>query len=396
MSNVGRVGSVVLPRPAVRVGNGANTALVDAPNSRQRLTTPALVLDLDAFEANIARMAKIGQDSGLALRPHAKTHKCSQIALRQIDAGAVGVCCATTAEAAAMAAAGVRGIHVTSPAVGDSKIGQLVDVGRRNDGVMVVVDHEANLRDLSRAANSARITVDVLVDIDPGMNRTGVVHDDDAGLLARLAADLPNVRYRGLQCYFGNIQHIVDFEDRRAAVDRIGGRVRRLRRELAAAGLEPQIVSGGGTGSAGIETSETFTELQVGSYIFMDVEYCGVLMKDGSRLPYVPSLFVASTVVNSHRSMQSTIDAGTKALVRGWSNPVLTRPEESQIDYEFSGDEHGRLVYRNKTNRHLVPGDKVELLTPHCDPTVDLYAFYHCVRGDILVDIWEIDARSIR
>ena len=134
----------------------------------------------------------------------------------------------------------------------------------------------------------------------------------------------------------------------------------------------------------------------MGSYLFMDVDYWRVLEDDGRPLPYAPSLFVSSTVINSHRAKESTIDAGTKALPRGWGSPIMHHPVQIGIEYEFSGDEHGRLIYRREANEILVPGDRVELFTPHCDPAVNLYTFYHCVREDTLVDIWLIDARSQR
>lgn len=386
-----------LPR-AVSMAESPNSGLIGRADARRCLSTPCLVLDLDAFEANIARMAEVVRSAGLGLRPHAKSHKCSEIARRQIEAGAVGVCCATVAEAEAMAAAGVTGIHVSSPAVGEAKIRQLIGIASRSPAtpLMVVVDHEQNLRQIAAAAEAAGLTIDVLIDLDPGMDRTGVVRDEDVVALALVAKSLAGVHYRGLQCYYGNLQHIASFAERSGAIETLSVRIEGLRAMLTAGGAAAEIVSGGGTGSAHIERATAFTELQAGSYVFMDVEYCKVYQADGLPLPFDPSLFISATVINSHRDGQSTIDAGTKAAARGWSMPTLTAPADMRIDYEFSGDEHGRLVYRDNANDRLAPGQTVELLTPHCDPTVALYAFYHCVRGNTLVDIWPIDARSQR
>lgn len=374
----------------------ANSDLVGSENARQNLSTPALVLDLDAFERNVKRMADIAMTAGLALRPHAKSHKCSEIAKRQISAGAVGVCCATLEEAETMVAAGVPGVHVTSPATGTRKVQQLISLAQRAPDLMVVIDHVENARDIAKAAEAAGQCINVLIDIDPEMNRTGVVTTGELLALAQIADDAPALQYRGIQCYEGILQHFEDAKERRAAVEHNGKRLAAMIAELTKAGLEPAIVSGAGTGSAQMESAEIFTELQAGSYVVMDVEYARVRTDGTHTLPFEPALFISSTVLNSHRNGQSTIDAGTKAVARGWSMPILTNPADTGIAYEFSGDEHGRLVYPGKTNTQLPPGSRVELFIPHCDPNVDLYAYFHCMRGDKLVDIWPIDARSNR
>ena len=245
--------------------------MIGQPGSRERLNTPALIVDLDALEANIAAMAAFGREAGIALRPHAKTHKSADIGRMQVAAGAVGLCCAKLGEAEALAAEGIGSILLTSPVVAAPAIARLVALAERID-LAVVADHPDAVAALA-AANTGR-PIRVLVDIDPGIHRTGVASATDAVALARQIADAPQLSYGGVQFYCGSLQHIPAFADRRAAVAERTAYLQTVIAALTDAGLAPPVVTGGGTGTHRIDAElGVLTELQVGSYVFMDREY---------------------------------------------------------------------------------------------------------------------------
>ena len=258
---------------------GPNEGLIDVPGSRRALLTPALVIDLYKFEANILRHVRICGEAGLRMRPHAKTHKCSEIAKRQVEAGAVGVCCATLHEAEVMVGNRIEGVLITSPVVGAARIVRLMKLADGARHFKVVADNPGNLREISEAASSLGNPLEVLVDIDIGMQRTGVANAEDAIALAQMIADAPGLSYRGVQAYSGRVQHIIDLDERRRVYAAQLARLEAVIAALTAAGLTPAIVSGGGTGSLVIDVETgIFTEHQTGSYIFMDVEYNEVHM----------------------------------------------------------------------------------------------------------------------
>ena len=368
-------------------------ALIGAPDARSRIATPALVVDLDRFEANIAAMAEFARKAGIALRPHAKSHKCASIARRQIAAGALGQCCATLGEAEAFAAAGIGGLLVTSPQVTAEKVARLAALLGTGADVMVVVDDPGNVTALAAAMPKGR-RLKVLVDLNVGQMRTGVATVDAALALARAVAAAPALEFCGLQAYWGHLQHRADFAAREAAVREGAAHVAAVRDRLAAAGLPARIVSGGGTGTALLDAATgVFTELQPGSYIFLDVDYAAVLAGDARSVPLAPSLFVACAVVSANVSGRATIDAGLKAMAHDGPKATVARGAPAGTTYAFAGDEHGYLMLPPGAAPPSL-GTRVELLSQHCDPTVNLYDVLHCVRGETLVDIWTIDARG--
>jgi D-serine deaminase-like pyridoxal phosphate-dependent protein len=374
---------------------GPNQKLVGVRGSRARLTTPALVLDLDRFERNLTAMARYCRDAGLELRPHAKTHKSSMIARKQVEAGAVGVCCATLREAEAMVAGGVRGVHVTSPVVGEAKVERLAALNIRAHNLMVVIDNPANAREIEAAVRRTGRPLHVLVDVDVGMSRTGVASGQDAVALARLLAESEELEYCGIQGYSGRVQHINDLEERRRVYGDQMQRFAAIKKILTQDGLEPEIVTGGGTGTFGIDRSlGVLTEHQAGSYIFMDVEYNLVHMFEERKTPFETTLFMRNSVVSANAEPFVTIDGGFKCFATDGPLPELAAGAPPGARYEYFGDEHGRIVFANGADR-LPIGSAVELVTPHCDPTVNLHDWYHVVRGDTLVDIWPIDARGV-
>jgi D-serine deaminase-like pyridoxal phosphate-dependent protein len=368
--------------------------LLDRPGSRLEIATPALVLDLDALEANIAAMAAWAQRAGVALRPHAKTHKCAAIGRLQMQAGALGLCCAKLAEAEALAAAGLDRLLLTSPVIGARKIDRLMALAARTAELMVVADDADNLRALGAAAAAAGRDLAVLIDVDLGQQRSGVTAPQQALALAAIVAGEPRLSLRGVQGYAGQVQHIADFGERRQASHASLARLGAVRDRLEAAGHPCPIVTGGGTGSHALDPAAgVLTELQVGSYIVSDVEYDAVDLTGDGRRPFRNGLFVYARVVSARHAGFVTIDAGSKSLSMDGPAPAVAFGAPSGTTYACVGDELGRLTLP-PGSVPLKVGDLVGLVVPHCDPTINAFDWYHCVRGDTLVDVWPIEARG--
>ena len=362
--------------------------LIGQPGARDRLNTPALIVDLDALEANIAAMAAFGRASGVALRPHAKTHKSADIARLQIAAGAVGVCCAKLGEAEALAADGIGSILLTSPIVAPPAIERLVALAERIPDLALVADHPQAVAAIAAANNDRPIRV--LVDIDPGIHRTGVASAADAVALARQIANAPQLDYGGVQFYCGSQQHIPTFADRRAAIADRTAYLRTLIAALSDAHLAPPVVTGGGTGTHRIDAElGVLTELQVGSYAFMDREYrdCDL------GASFATALTVDTRVISANAPGMATLDAGLKAFATEAGPPAILAGAPEGSTYRFMGDEHGAVVVPDGASAPKL-GARVTAMTPHCDPTVNLYDAYHVVRGDTLVAIWPVTARG--
>ena len=366
---------------------GPNAGLIGKPRSRQALATPALVLDLNAFEHNVKTMARLCRQAGVSLRPHAKTHKSVEIARRQIAAGAVGISCATVREAAVLVEAGLPGVLLTTPVVGDIKLDIVLGLARRARDFRVVVDTLAGVEALERGGRKLA----VLVDIDIGMTRTGVPDVAGAVTLIRRVRASRVLKLAGVQAYSGMVQHITLPAEREQAY---GAELKHLQAVLRAASAElgyvPDIVTGGGTGSFEIDRrAGLLTECQCGSYVFMDVQYEDVQLLSTGPNPFKTALFVQSTVVSNHHPAAPTTDGGFKAFSMDGPVARLARGTSKDAVYKYFGDEFGKIP-----GEKLKLGAKVELVTPHCDPTVNMHDFYHCVRGNVLEDIWRVDARG--
>ena len=358
------------------------------------LPTPALLLDLDAFEANIQRMASHGAEAGLDLRPHAKTHKCSQVAKRQIGAGAVGVCVATIREAEALAAAGIGGLLLTSESVGLNKIHRLIRLSARRPDTMAVVDHIDNARQLDEAASAAGVRLNVLIDVDPLGRRTGVPPGPRAVALAESVDRLSGLRLRGVHGYCGASSHVKGFEERKAHSAKYMVPVLESHAAMLKKGLPVEIMSGASTGTYNIDSDlKGMTEMQVGSYALMDIDYRVIGGRSGEIYDdFRPALHVLATVISKNHDDIATVDAGLKAFATDRDfGPEVSRP--AGLTYAFRGDEHGALMLSD-SGREVVLGDKIELLVPHCDPNVNLYDRMYCVRGDHVQQVWKIDARG--
>ncbi|RQO61577.1 alanine racemase [Variovorax sp. KBW07] len=374
-----------------------NAPLIGVPGGRQLLDTPALLIDLPAMTRNIERMAAFAKARGIGLRPHVKTHKSVEIARRQVAAGAIGVSCVTLGEAEIMVEGGIPGVLITSPAVTPSKIARLVKLAQRArpGDVMVVVDHPRNLADLAQAAGALSHPLDVLVDYGAGYNRTGAATQAQVLELVALVMAEPRLRLRGLQAYAGNLQHIVERDKRSAAAAGLRETVAGIVAAAKAQGIDFEIVTGAGTGTHDLDSQENaFTELQAGSYVFMDAEYSRVLANGDQPSPFEVSLRVQTAVVSTNAADWVTVDGGSKCFSTDAGVPLVADGVDPASRYAFFGDEHGKLML--PTGPRPALGARVEFVTPHCDPTVNLHDSYHVVEGDTLVAIWPVDARGKR
>ncbi len=371
-----------------------NENLIGVPGGRWKLQTPALVVDLDILERNIAEMAAHAQRHGIALRPHAKTHKSGEIAKRQMAAGALGICCAKLGEAEALADAGIESILITSPVVTEGGIARLTALSARLKELVVVCDDAETATRLEEAARASDRRLKIFVDIDPGMGRTGIRPGEGAVALVTQVANSPHLEFVGLQCYAGQVQHMESPNERRDSSLSVMKELAGLKDQLAKKNLSPKILSGGGTGTFDIDPdARVLTELQVGSYVFMDRQYNDVWTKPGARPPFETSLFVQTTVISANRMGLVTTDAGLKAFATDDGVPVIAHGAPPGAVYFFFGDEQGGVIYAEDV-RKLRRGDQLACVVPHCDPTVNLYDRYHVVRGDTLEAIWPVDGRG--
>ena len=356
---------------------------------RDDLPTPALVLDRAALSRNIERMTAHARVSGVRLRPHAKSHKCVEIARLLAKAGALGPACATIHEAEVMAEAGIGGILITSPLVTYDMLARLAGLLRQGADVSVVADDQANVAQLAELAAGPGITLPVIVELDTGVGRTGCARPEDALALARQVAERPDLRFAGVQAYWGHLQQVMPLAERARRVaegqERLGG----LLGALADAGLPAAIVTGGGTGTSFLDPgSRHFTEIQPGSFLFLDSCYGSVpLSEDGN--PFEPALFVRASVVSRQHPGRAVVNAGFKAFATDSGKPVPTRGAPAGSTYRFMGDEHGAVEFSPDAAAPAL-GAGIELLTSHCDPTVNLFDRFAVVEGEEVVDTWRI------
>lgn len=333
---------------------------------------------MDAFEANLARMAERVKKCGKALRPHAKAHKCVEIAKRQVAAGACGICVATLAEAELMAGAGITRLLVTSPVADPLKMSRIAQTG-----AMVVVDHLRQVEWYQEAARAANRKIDVLVDLDVGDHRTGARSVSQALEIAQAVDRSAHLQLRGLQAYSVNGSHAGGFEQRQRNSRQTFQVAAQVRDAMARAGLSTEIVSGGSTGTWDIDTAlPELTELQAGSYALMDLAY----HREG--LDFKHALTVMATVVSANHENFVTVDAGLKAFStdRGYGPEARDLPGSK---YRWGGDEFGYVDVEEPAKRPQL-GDRIEFIPPHCDPTVNLYnAIYACRRNKVEA-IWPV------
>ena len=360
--------------------------------SLAEVDTPALLLELDAFERNLQRMAEAVQGTCVRLRPHAKTHKSPVIALRQMALGAVGVCCQKVSEAEAMVLGGVPDVYVSNEIVGAPKLARLAALARQAR-VATCVDDPAQVGPLSEAARAFGAELRVRVEIDVGAGRCGIAPGAPAARLAGQVALAPGLRFGGLQAYQGASQHLRTHAERQEAIQAAVAAVRETQQALDSAGLPCESVTGAGTGTFTLERdSGVYDELQVGSYVFMDADYARNLDADGQPVhTFEHSLFVWSTVISRPTPRRALLDAGLKALAVDSGMPTVAGLPD--VTFERASDEHGRLALADPA-RALAVGDKLRLIPGHCDPTVNLYDWYVGIRAGRVEALWPIAARG--
>jgi D-serine deaminase-like pyridoxal phosphate-dependent protein len=360
--------------------------------SKWDLDTPALVLDLDKLDQNIATMRTSLAATKIAARPHAKTHKSADIAKLQFAAGAVGICTAKLSEAETLFAEGVQKICMTTANISKAKIQRAMSLRKKNRDFIQAVDYPQNAQDLSAAAKAAGITADIVVDVAVG-TRSGVPAGDQAVALAQLVDKLPNLKFRGMLAYDGGAQHIKGFKTRHdQSLARYEDAISTFNR-MKASGLNMEIFSGGGTGTYNIMTKVPgFTDVQVGSYVFMDTQYLEIGNERGEIFTdFAPSLTVMTTVLNTYFPNRITTDAGSKALTLNKPDPYVIG--EPGFRYTAGSDEFGAIQYETANKTYKV-GDKLELIVPHCDPVVNEYDVFYGVRNDRVELVWPVTARG--
>jgi 3-hydroxy-D-aspartate aldolase len=357
------------------------------------IETPALVLDLDAFEANLATMARHAAANGIDLRPHAKTHKSPVIAHLQMAHGAIGQCVQKVSEAEALAWGGVADILVTNEIVGARKLARLAALARIAK-IGVCVDHPDHVDALEAAASDNGVTLSVHVEIDVGSGRCGVVSPAEAASLAKRISDSRSLTFAGLQAYHGSAQHLRVAADRKAAIASAARIARSAADAIEKAGLQCKAITGAGTGTFEFESaSGVYTELQAGSYCFMDADYGQNLDADGVPVAqFKQSLFVLSTVMSLTRAGTAVVDVGHKGIAVDSGLPLVWN--KPRIAYAGASDEHGRLAVEATEDGVLKLGEKIRLVPGHCDPTVDRYDWYVGVRRGRVESIWPITARG--
>ena len=357
------------------------------------LPTPALMIDLDIFEKNLATMRDVCKARGHLLRPHGKAHKSSIIAKKQMEYGALGQCAAKLGEAEVLVHGGIRDVLITTAAVGRRKIERLVSLAEIAPDIKVVADSAQNLSDLSAAAAAKGMKLKVVVEVNVGQNRTGVDTTDEAVALVRHISKEKGLEFAGIQGYGGNNQHVNGFENRRALAMLANARAVAARRAVEQAGFPVGILTVGGTGTYEIDTEvPEVTEIQPGSYIFMDTNYSSIGSRDAAEFDdFGNSLSVLTTVVSRPAKGRAITDAGNKALS---TDSGLPSPKGlTGVSYRPAGDEHGMLNLR-KPNRDLNVGDKVEFIPSHCDTTVNLYNVFFAVRKGVTEAVWPVEARG--
>jgi len=360
--------------------------MVNLGDSMYEIDTPALLVDLDIMERNIKTMADAFRGMSAGLRPHTKTHKTPIIAHKQIAAGAIGVTCAKLGEAEVMAEAGIRNILIANQVVGEPKVTRLVNLARHSE-VIVAVDDPANVRHLAEASRRKDVKLNILVEVNVGNNRCGVEPGEPAVALSRQVAEEASLSLRGLMGYEGFCQFIPRLEERRAKAEVAMEKLVVSREMLLDAGMDVEIVSGGGTGTHMITGNYPgVTEVEAGSYVFMDARYCTIECLE----MFGKALTVLSTVLSTPRPGVAVCDAGLKALTNDFGTPVVKGIEG--VEYLRGNEEHGHL--KVEPGASIKASDKIEIFPTHCCTTTNLYDYLHCIRDGRLEAVWRITARG--
>lgn len=360
--------------------------MVELDAELEEIDTPSLIIDLDLMEHNIKTMADFFKTVSSKLRPHVKTHKCPIIAHKQVRAGAIGVTCAKLGEAEAMVEAGISNVLVANQIVGETKIKRLVNLAKHGE-VTVAVDDPINIKHLARASELKEVKLNILVEVDIGNNRCGVPPNDPALRLAEEASSYSSLNFKGLLGYEGFCQNIRSIEERRLKTFEAMEKLVSTRNLLEDHGFDVEIVSAGGTGTHMITGKYPgVTEVEAGSYVFMDATYSRV---EGLE-KFSQALTVLTTVVSTPKPGVAICDAGLKTISTEFGMPIVKGIDG--VVYEKASEEHGRLKVDG--GRKLKVGDKLELVVTHCCTNTNLFDVFHCIRDGRLEAIWKIAARG--
>lgn len=380
----------IAPHPALALPPAARPG-----DPLSAVDTPALVLDLAAFERNLDRLQARATAAGLALRPHAKAHKCPAIARAQLQRGAVGICCQKVSEALPFLQAGITDIHISNQTVGPAKaalLAQLALHGRFS----VCIDHASQVAALAQATAAVGSRLDVFVEINIGQDRCGVADAPAVLQLLQALAAHGQLRFKGLQAYHGGVQHVRGHAQRRDAAQRAAARTAEMVATLAQAGVACATVTGGGSGSVEFDlASGVYTEVQPGSYVFMDGDYGR--NEPGDALRFEQSLFIASTVMSVGSGDRIVLDAGLKSIAVDSGLPAVWQggAESPTLVYAAANDEHGIVRTRAPGDARPALGSPLLLVPGHCDPTLNLHDDLVCVRGGRVEGVWAIAARGL-
>ncbi|MCF6765992.1 DSD1 family PLP-dependent enzyme [Thiotrichales bacterium 19S3-7] len=354
-----------------------------------QLDTPALIIDKEKLITNIKRMQQFANQHHKSLRPHAKTHKCSDIAKLQLEYGAIGICTTKVTEALELAKDGIDNLLITSPVITHQKLKHLEKVLQLSPNSMVVCDSKANLKQLNELASIIEgKNINLIIDVDAGIGRTGLSFDN-AYQLAIKANQLPHITLKGIQCYAGHFQHIIDQDLRKQQSQHLLEKAACLKYKIEnATGLNNLIQTGSGTGTYEIDCQiNGVTEIQPGSYTVMDKEYYDINYDSDY---FLDAMTLITTVISSNSATHVTVDAGLKALYKDPTPPKIISHPELKYDWSCFGDEHGKVT----GDQLPKAGGIIEMIVPHCDPTINLYDKFFITKNDVVIDTWKINLRG--
>ena len=366
-----------------------------SPNFKNKLDTPCLLLDIDILKENIQKMQKKADKQNKKLRPHAKTHKCSALAKMQIEAGAIGICAAKVSEATVLGNNNIQNILITGPVVTQQKIDELLKIVYKIPSTMLVVDNIENIKTLSSAFKMNNLILNVFLDIDVGLERTGC-NLNNVYELSNIIASTDNLSLKGIQAYAGHLQHIKSYIDRKKASLNCLLPVADLFKNIKNIIPECSILSTSGTGTFEIDSEiPEITEFQVGSYTVMDAEYYNIeSINNNSYIDFNPSLSILTTVISNNKKEFVTVDAGLKSIYKDGDLPYILSPEFVNCTYDWFGDEYGKITSTYSTGKLPKLTDVLELVVSHCDPTINLFNNYYITKEDKVIDKWCIDLRG--
>ncbi|MBW3695295.1 DSD1 family PLP-dependent enzyme [Vibrio sp. T187] len=361
-----------------------------------QLDTPALIVDLDILESNLQEMQKRIDSLGLTLRPHTKAHKIPAIAQMQIDAGAQGICTAKLGETEVMAEGGIKDILITTPIAGAAKIQRLIKLHQDYPDCQFiqVIDHSYHVTEISKAALKAGLTIQLMIEVESGQNRCGVEVGDELIQLIELINATQGVSYAGVQAYSGHLQHVKGYDERnQQAKSAVIELFKFIDSDLTPRGLAPAVISGGGTGTYAAYQDLSYSEIQAGSYVFMDAAYQAIGDENHQQInqQFGPALKVISTVISHPKANRAVVDAGMKCLSIDLGMPTVDACDS--IRYQTGGDEHG-ILHLLEGQRELTLGQQVTLIPSHCDTTLTNFNTLHAVRKGKVVGQWTILGRG--